>query len=69
MAYLNDEFADYTLLTETQASLFLGFSPRALQAWRYRGGGPLFVKVSSRCVRYRKKDLIDWAEYNTPLGQ
>jgi len=33
-----------------------------LQAWRQRGGGPLFVRVSSRAIRYRRRDLIAWAE-------
>ncbi len=51
------------LLTETQAAEFLNFTPRALQAWRLRGGGPNFVRVSSRAVRYRKSDLIEWSEY------
>ncbi|MGE0827432.1 MAG: helix-turn-helix transcriptional regulator [Candidatus Binatia bacterium] len=50
------------LLLENQAAAFLGFSPRALQSWRQRGGGPAFVRVSARAIRYRKKDLIAWAE-------
>ena len=32
------------LLREGEAAEFLRFSPRALQAWRYRGGGPRYVK-------------------------
>ena len=50
------------LLSEPQAAAFLGFSPRALQAWRQRGGGPVFVRVSSRAVRYRRRDLTGWVE-------
>jgi len=50
------------LLTEKQAARYLGFSPRALQNWRLRGGGPLFVKISNRAVRYRLSDLIQWVE-------
>lgn len=50
------------LLTETEAAQFLGFSIRALQGWRVKGGGPKFVKVSGRAVRYRRRDLILWAE-------
>ena len=41
------------LLSEAQAAEFLGFSTRALQAWRYRGGGPVFVRVSSRAIENR----------------
>jgi predicted DNA-binding transcriptional regulator AlpA len=52
------------LIDEYEAADFLGFSVRALQNWRVRGGGPRFVKVSGRSVRYRRRDLIDWAERN-----
>ncbi len=50
------------LIDEQQAAMFLGYSIRALQNWRVRGGGPRFVKVSARSVRYRRKDLIAWSE-------
>ena len=50
------------LLDEDQAAEFLGFTNRALQNWRFRGGGPLYVKASARSVRYRRRDLMNWAE-------
>ena len=50
------------LLTEKEAVRILGFSHRTLQAWRVSGGGPKFIKVSSRCVRYRLADLRAWVE-------
>lgn len=50
------------LVTEKEGARFLGYSVRALQNWRLRGGGPSFVKVSSRSVRYRRSDLRDWAQ-------
>ena len=50
------------LLNETEAAQFIGFSIRALQGWRVKGGGPRFVKISGRAVRYRRRDLIGWAE-------
>jgi excisionase family DNA binding protein len=50
------------LLTTRQAARLLGFSPRALEGWRLRGGGPAFVRVSRRSVRYRRADLDRWAE-------
>lgn len=53
------------LINETEAAAFLGYSIRALQNWRYRGGGPDFVQVSQRSVRYRRKDLMAWADRNT----
>ena len=50
------------LICEREAAEFLSYTVRALQNWRLRGGGPQFVKVSSRSVRYRRRDLIAWAE-------
>ena len=49
------------LATERQAADFLGVTTRALQKWRATGTGPQFVRISSRCVRYRRRDLITWA--------
>ncbi len=49
-------------IKEHEAAEFVGFSVRALQNWRVRGGGPRFAKTSSRSVRYRRRDLIEWME-------
>lgn len=51
-----------SLINEIEAAAFLGYSVRALQNWRVRGGGPRFVKVSARSVRYRRRDLNAWVE-------
>jgi predicted DNA-binding transcriptional regulator AlpA len=50
------------LINEKEAAQFLGYSVRTLQNWRVRGGGPDFIKVSSRSIRYRRRDLIAWSE-------
>jgi predicted DNA-binding transcriptional regulator AlpA len=50
------------LINEHQAAQFVGYTVRALQNWRVRGGGPSFVKISARSVRYRRRDLMAWAE-------
>ncbi|KJS38251.1 MAG: hypothetical protein VR70_10475 [Rhodospirillaceae bacterium BRH_c57] len=50
------------LINEVEAADFLGYTIRALQNWRVRGGGPQFVRVSARSIRYRRRDLIAWAE-------
>jgi predicted DNA-binding transcriptional regulator AlpA len=52
------------MLTESEASSFIGFSVRALQGWRVSGGGPHYVKIGGKAVRYRRRDLIAWAETN-----
>ncbi|MCR9146729.1 MAG: helix-turn-helix domain-containing protein [Rhodobacteraceae bacterium] len=53
------------LMTEQEAASMLCYSVRALQNWRHRGGGPRFVKVSARSIRYRASDLLDWIEART----
>lgn len=50
------------LITESDAARLIGFSIRALQGWRLKGGGPLYVKVSGRAIRYRRRDLMAWTE-------
>jgi len=50
------------LLRPSEAADLIGVKTRALEAWRYRGFGPRWVKVSPRVVRYRRADLIEWAE-------
>jgi hypothetical protein len=52
----------HALLAEDDAAKFLGYSQKSLQRWRIQGGGPKFVKVSQRSIRYRKLDLITWSE-------
>ena len=57
----SDKSLSQKFLREKQAADYLEFSPRALQNWRTRGGGPKYVRISSRAVRYRLRDLIEWA--------
>ena len=51
-----------TLLTAAQAAEFLNLTPRFLEMRRFRGGGPKYVRISSRCVRYLQADLMAWIE-------
>jgi hypothetical protein len=50
------------LITSEVASDVIGVTERGLEAWRARGGGPEFVRVSSRCIRYRRIDIKRWAD-------
>ena len=52
----------YELIGEELAADFLDLSVRSMQGYRYRGGGPSFVRLSSRCVKYRRIDLREWIE-------
>lgn len=47
------------LLNEEQAAEVLTVTPKALQAWRSRGGGPRFFKVG-RLVRYTQAHLEEF---------
>ena len=48
-------------LSERQAAEKLGLTSSCLQAWRLRGVGPRFVKISARCVRYKESEIDNWA--------
>jgi hypothetical protein len=50
--------------SELEAATFLGVSVRTLQAWRCRGGGPVFLKLG-RAVRYQRRALIEFQQQNT----
>jgi hypothetical protein len=55
------------LLTTKQAAALLGLTARFLESRRVRGGGPRFVAISPRMVRYRIEDLQTWvAEHLAP---
>lgn len=60
-------FQKERLLSQQQAAEFLGFSERTLEGWRYRGEGPIHVKVGGR-VRYRMADLRAFAEEGSMAG-
>lgn len=45
------------LLNTKEAAIYLGISTHALNNWRSSGGGPRFVHLGTRAVRYRIVDL------------
>lgn len=48
------------LMDERDLSRMLGVSVRTVQAWRVKGGGPVFLKFNNRLVRYRPSDVDAW---------
>ena len=50
------------LINEKTGGDFLGVKTRTMQAMRQRGGGPRYIVISSRCIRYRRIDLRAWSE-------
>ena len=51
-----------SLIDESAAARILGVSIKFLQKRRTTGDGPPFVRISSRCIRYRRSDLKSWSE-------
>lgn len=48
------------LLYTVEAAFLLGLSPRTVEALRLRGGGPPYIQVTPKAVRYRRRDLDAW---------
>ena len=53
------------LINEAAAAGYLSVSIRTVQAMRYTGGGPRYVRLGRRCIRYRLSDLNAWADERT----
>jgi predicted DNA-binding transcriptional regulator AlpA len=51
---------DDDLLTTAQAAEWLGVSQQWLETRRSRGGGPPFVRLSPRVVRYPRSETRSW---------
>ncbi len=52
----------HELIPKSEAAHFLGLTERFLEVRRQQGGGPRYVAISSRCIRYRRHDLKAWAD-------
>jgi len=50
-----------TILNTTQAAKHLNMSKQTLEAWRLRGGGPVYLKFG-KAVRYREEDINTFIE-------
>jgi hypothetical protein len=52
-------------ISASEAARIIGIVPTTLANWRYQGKGPAFIRISSRCVRYRWEDLQVWIASKT----
>ena len=48
------------LMTEEELAGLLNCSRATLARWRCYGGGPPFIKVGERAVRYRLQEVEAW---------
>ena len=55
----------HSLIDEKAAGEFLGVTHRTMQKMRQRGGGPRYIVISTRCLRYTRILLRTWAEQRT----
>ena len=45
------------LISEKAAAVFYGVTVRTMQKLRQGGNGPKYIRLPSRCIRYRRIDL------------
>ncbi|MFN4275745.1 MAG: helix-turn-helix transcriptional regulator [Ferrovibrio sp.] len=67
-ALLNSKAALERLLTPEQVSELTGLAEQTLARYRVSGGGPAFIRISARCIRYRESDLRAWIEAKAVLS-
>lgn len=48
------------LMKTGEAAAYLGLSESLLNKLRLTGGGPTFVRLAGRSIRYRRADLDAW---------
>ncbi len=58
---VNPDDDDNLLIDGRELARWLGLSPRTIEVWRWKGGGPKYRKVG-RYVRYRKGVVREWME-------
>lgn len=56
------------LIDEKQASQLMGISPRTLQGYRVKGGGPEFIKLNNKIVRYKISAIQNWINDNKKIN-
>ena len=52
----------FELIAQPEAAKFRGVTERKMERDRQTGDGPKFVRLSARCIRYRRIDLRADAE-------
>jgi hypothetical protein len=53
--------ASHLLLDTVEAAEVLTISPRTLEDYRWRGGGPTFYRLARRLIRYQIEELMAFA--------
>jgi excisionase family DNA binding protein len=53
---------DEELMTEEEVAKLLTVSLSTVKRLRVSGEGPRSIRISTRVVRYRRQDVLDWME-------
>ncbi|HEX7753671.1 MAG TPA: helix-turn-helix domain-containing protein [Novosphingobium sp.] len=56
------------LMTTKEAAEYVRLSPSLLNKLRLTGGGPVFVRLAGRAIRYRQFDLQAWVAASAVEG-
>ena len=56
---------DDELLTTNELAMWFRVSTQWLEIGRHKGYGPKFQKISTRCIRYRRGDVLQWLKTRT----
>ena len=51
-----------SLKTDVQAAAFYGCSVALFRKWRVKGGGPRYLKLNGKLIRYSMRDLLAYLE-------
>ena len=55
-------------MTTSELARLLGVSEQWCELARMRKQGPKFTKLSTRCIRYRRADVISWLDERMRLS-
>jgi hypothetical protein len=61
------QFCRYKLLTPKMVSLWLGYSVKELKQLRDAGGGPEFMQLGPRTIRYEYSLICKWLRWRYQL--
>ena len=51
---------EITMLDQNEVAEMLKVSPKTLEYWRYKGGGPKYIKVGKKLARYLMDDVNEF---------
>lgn len=64
MIEMSDSPKLVSLLKPEDVAEILGVTIKALEAQRWRGNGPKYIRFPSRLIRYHPDDVMEWIEAN-----